>query len=70
MCLRKLMVSFLCYMVAIIFSEKQLKTLNSFDFITFEKIISKQCIFVFNRPTNLQFIKMQIKIYGSLVTIQ
>ena len=37
---------------------------NSFDYITFEKIISKKSIFVFDRTTNLQFSKMQSEIYG------
>ena len=30
---------------------------NSFDYLTFEKIISKQSIFVFDRTTNMQFLK-------------
>ena len=51
--------------------EKQLKDIKIlFDYITFEKIISKQIIFVFDRTTDMQFRKMQNKIYGSLVTIQ
>ena len=33
-------------------------------------MISKQNIFVSDRTTNVQFSKMQNKIYGSLVTIQ
>ena len=44
--------------------------INYFDFITLEKIISKQGSFAFNRTTNLQFRIMQSEIYGSLVTIQ
>ena len=43
---------------------------DSFDYITFEKIISKQSIFVYDRNTNMQFSKMQNKIDGSLVKIQ
>ena len=43
---------------------------NSFDFNTFEKIIAKQSIFVFDRTINLQFSKVQNEMYGSLVTIQ
>ena len=43
---------------------------NSFDYITFEKIISKQIIFVSDRTTNMQISKMQNKIYGPLVMIQ
>ena len=43
---------------------------NYFNYITLEKIISKQSIFVSDRNTNMQFSKMQNKIYGSLVTIQ
>ena len=42
---------------------------NSFDYITFEKIISKQSTFVFDRTTNLLFSNMQNEIYGPLVTI-
>ena len=45
-------------------------TQKSFDYIMFEKIISKQSMFVFDRTTNLQFRKMLIEIYGSLATIQ
>ena len=43
---------------------------NSFDYITFEKIISKHIIFVSDRTTNMKFSKMQNKIYGSLVSMQ
>ena len=43
---------------------------NSFDYITFEKIISKQIIFVSDRTTNMQISKMQNKIYGPLVMIR
>ena len=43
---------------------------NSFDYITVEKIISIQGIFVSDRTTNMPFSRMQNKIYGSLVTIQ
>ena len=43
---------------------------NSFDYITVEKIISIQGIFVSDRTTNMQFSRMQNKIHGSLVTIQ
>ena len=43
---------------------------NSFDFITFEEIISHQSIFVSDGTTNMQCSKMQNAIYGSLVTIQ
>ena len=43
---------------------------NSFDYITVEKIISMQGIFVSDRTTNMQFSRMQNKIYGSLVAIQ
>ena len=44
--------------------------LNYFDYITFEKIFSKQSIFVSDRTNNMQFSNSQNKIYGSLVTIQ
>ena len=45
--------------------------LNSFDYITFEKIISKQSIFVSDKTTNMQFSKIQKKtVNGSLVMIQ
>ena len=53
------------YTLYIIYSEKQLK-----DYITVEKIISIQGIFVSERATNMQFSRMQNKIYGSMVTIQ
>ena len=43
---------------------------NSFDYITFEKINYKLSIFVIDGTTDLQFIKMQNEIYGSLVMIQ
>ena len=43
---------------------------NSFDYKTVEKIISIQDIFVSDRTTNMQFNRMQNKIYESLVTIQ
>ena len=43
---------------------------NNFDFVTFEKIISNQSIFVSDRTTNMQISEMQNAIYGSLVTIQ
>ena len=45
--------------------------LNSFDNIIFDKIFFKQSIFISDRSTlNMQFSKMQNKIYGSLITIQ
>ena len=40
---------------------------NYFEFITFEKIISKQSIFVFDRPDTLLFNKMQMKLAGCLL---
>ena len=43
---------------------------NSFDYITVQKIIYIQGIFVSDRTINMQFSRMQNKIYGSLVTIQ
>ena len=43
---------------------------NSFDYITFEIILSKQSIFVSDRPTSMQFSKMQNKIYRLLVMIR
>ena len=43
---------------------------NSFDSITFEKIISIQGVFVYDKTRNMQFRRMQNKVYGSLVTIQ
>ena len=43
---------------------------NSFDYLTVEKIIYIQGIFVSDRTINIQFSRMQNKIYGSLVTIQ
>ena len=42
---------------------------NSFYYITYEKLISKQSNFVSDRTTNMQFSKMENKMYGSLVTI-
>ena len=42
----------------------------SFANITFEKNIFKQSIFVSDRTTNMQFSKVENKIYGPLVTIQ
>ena len=44
--------------------------LNSFDNIIFDKIIFKQSISVSDRSNNMQFSKIQNKIYGPLVTIQ
>ena len=38
--------------------------------MTFWNIIFKQTIFVIDRIIAIQFTKMQIKIHGSLVTIQ
>ena len=43
---------------------------NSFDFITFEKIILNQSIFVSDITTNMQFSQMKNAIHRSLVTIQ
>ena len=43
---------------------------NYSDYIAFEKIISKQSIIVSDRTANMQFTKMQNKIYCSFVTIQ
>ena len=44
--------------------------LNYFDNIIFDKIFLKQNIFVSDRTTNMQFSKMQNKIYGPTVMIQ
>ena len=41
---------------------------NSFDFTTFEKIISKQNSFVLDRNNNLKLSKIQNEIYRPLVT--
>ena len=41
---------------------------NYFDFIIFEKIISKQSNFVSDRTTNMQFSIMQNEIYGCSTT--
>ena len=46
------------------------KVKNSFAYITFQKIISIRSIFVSDRTSYISFSKMQIEIYGSLVTIQ
>ena len=54
-----------------LYSEKQLRDIRIlFYFITFGNIIFKQNIFVIDRIITMQFTKMQIKIHGSLVTIQ
>ena len=44
--------------------------LNYFDNIIFDKIRFKQSIFVSDRTTNMQFSKMQNKIYEPLVRIK
>ena len=43
--------------------------LNSFDYITVEKIISIQGIFVSDRTINMQFSMMQNTINGSVPTL-
>ena len=54
-----------------IFTQKKLlKYIKKFDYITVEKIYSVQGIFVSDGTTNMQFSRMQNKIYGSLVSIQ
>ena len=54
-----------------IYSEKQLKDiLVLFNYITFEKTISNESIFLSDRTTNMQCSRMQNKIYGSVVTLQ
>ena len=49
--------------------KNNIMILLSIYFITFEKIISKQSMFVSDRTTNMPNIKMKNEIYGSLVTI-
>ena len=56
----------------LLYSDKQLKDIKLLltNNIQFKKINSKQSVFVSDRTTNMQFSKMQNKIYGPLVTIQ
>ena len=54
----------------VIYSEKQLKDIKILLTITVEKMISIQGICIYDRTTNMQFSRMQNKIYGSLVMIQ
>ena len=49
----------------VLYSEKQLKDIkNSFDYITVEKILSRQGIFVSDRTTNMHSAECKIKFTG------